>query len=182
MRVIGGTARGRRLRAPSSDAVRPTSDRAREAIFNALGALGAVDGARVLDLFCGSGALGIEALSRGAAAVTFVDADRLALASVTANLEAVGFGARHDAVRIVRSDALGYLVSGPTFDLALVDPPYQFDRWSEVLERLDAETVVIESDRPIDVGARWRLHRSYRYGSTLVHIVQRHLMSGADTP
>src|SRR5580704_10661036 len=91
VRVIGGTARGRGLKAPLSPSVRPTSERVREAIFDALGAIGAVDGAVVLDLFAGSGALGIEALSRGAIAATFVDHDRRVLETIEKNLTGTGF-------------------------------------------------------------------------------------------
>lgn len=90
MRVIGGLSRGRRLPARLPEGVRPTSDRVRESIFDILGSMGGVEGLVVADLFCGSGALGIEARSRGAAAVTFVDNDRGALDATRANLAAVG--------------------------------------------------------------------------------------------
>src|SRR5438105_4260490 len=104
MRVIAGTAKGRRLQSPPGRQTRPTSDRVREAIFSSLESLGAVKGAAVLDLFAGSGALGIEALSRGAAPATFVDEDARAVTVVRANLEAAGFTAT-----VIRSDALRYL-------------------------------------------------------------------------
>ena len=90
MRVVAGSARGRRLQTPPGLDVRPTTDRVREATFNALGSMGVVDGARVLDLFAGSGALGIEALSRGAEHVTFVDTSPRALEAVRANLAGCG--------------------------------------------------------------------------------------------
>src|SRR5580700_2211291 len=90
MRVIGGRSRGRRLAAKLPKSVRPTSDRVREAIFDILGSQGGVDDLRVVDLFCGSGALGVEALSRGAASATFVDLDPHALTAVEQNLTAVG--------------------------------------------------------------------------------------------
>src|ERR1700729_2133336 len=92
MRVIGGRSRGRRLSARLPATVRPTSDRVRESIFDILGSRGGVVGLRVVDLFCGSGALGVEALSRGAASVTFVDSDPSALDAVRQNLGAVGLG------------------------------------------------------------------------------------------
>ncbi len=90
MRVIGGRSRGRRLAAKLPKTVRPTSDRVRESIFDMLGSMGGVEGLRVADLFCGSGALGLEALSRGAATAVFVDHDPDALAAVRVNLDAVG--------------------------------------------------------------------------------------------
>src|SRR5258705_6256920 len=90
MRVVAGELRGRRLVAPAAATTRPTTDRVREAVFNALGSLDVVVGARVLDLFAGSGALGIEALSRGAAAATFVDTSPKAIETVQANLAATG--------------------------------------------------------------------------------------------
>jgi 16S rRNA (guanine966-N2)-methyltransferase len=175
VRVIGGTARGRALRAPISPTVRPTADRVREAMFDVLTHLDGEDAvfdAEVLDLFAGSGALGIEALSRGAAHVTFVDSDRNAAATIEANLASTGFG---DATRyrIVRAEALGYLErSATTFDLVLADPPYRFEAWPSVLEHLRADIAVLESDRPLDLPDHVRLHRSYRYGTTLVTVVR----------
>ena len=94
MRVVAGTAGGRRLVAPKGRAIRPTSDRVREALFSSLGASEAIEGRAVLDLFCGSGALGVEALSRGAARVTFVDDDRDAIAATRANLNSTGLEPR----------------------------------------------------------------------------------------
>src|SRR5271168_1492658 len=108
MRVIGGTARRRQLRAPDLPELRPTSDRVREAIFDILASLEAVEGATVLDLFAGSGALGIEALSRGAASVCFVEADRRAVAAIRANLDSTGL-ADAAPVRVVRAEALELL-------------------------------------------------------------------------
>src|SRR3954467_4150678 len=103
VRVIAGEWGGRRLQAPPGDATRPTSDRVREAVFNALGSLGAVEGAAVADLFAGSGAMGIEALSRGAASVTFVDSARPARAAIEANLAATGFA---EQARVVAGDVM----------------------------------------------------------------------------
>lgn len=170
--MVAGTARGRRLAAPAGNATRPTGDRVRQATFNALESLGAVRGAQVLDLFAGSGALGIEALSRGAARVTFVDNDQRALDVVRANLAATGLA---DAARVVRSDALRFVVEERrVFDLVLLDPPYRFDdeSWGRLLGAVAAELVVLESDRPIEVGAGWRVLRSKRYGSTVVDLVR----------
>jgi len=168
MRVVAGTARGRRLVSPPGTDTRPTSDRVREAIFNALGSLDAVAGSRVLDLFAGSGALGIEALSRGAAAAVFVDLDARAIDAVRANLETTGLDGT-----VIRADAYRY-DDGP-FDLALLDPPYATtdEQWAGLLGHLDAALVVIESDREVEEAPRWELLRSKRYGSTVVQIARR---------
>lgn len=173
MRVVAGTAGGRSIAVPPGTGTRPTSDRVREAVFGRLDAWGAVDGARVLDLFAGSGALGIEALSRGAARVTFVDADPRALTVVRANLAATGLAA--DA-EVVRSDAVRFLAGAPgRFDVALLDPPYRFDdeAWASLLARLGAELAVVESDRDVDPGAGWELLRRRRYGATVVALARR---------
>jgi 16S rRNA (guanine966-N2)-methyltransferase len=164
------------LRAPGSNEVRPTSDRAREAIFDALGAIGAVPGATVLDLFCGSGALGIEALSRGAERVTFVDHDRSTLDVVERNLVSTGLAepGGGSVARLVRRDAVGFLGTAGHFDVAFIDPPYRFDRWSEIFDHLDADLAVAESNQPVEPTGGYVLYRSYKYGGTLVHIVKRH--------
>jgi 16S rRNA (guanine966-N2)-methyltransferase len=125
MRIVGGRLRGRALNSPSSGAIRPTSDRLREAIFDILAARYAdvVEGARVVDLFAGSGALGIEAISRGAGFALFVDNGAEARALLRANVEAVALGG---VTRIWRADAtkLGRAPAGSPFDLAFLDPPY----------------------------------------------------------
>lgn len=169
MRIVAGTARGRRLVTPTGDEVRPTTDRVREAVFNALGSMGAVLGASVLDLFAGSGALGIEALSRGAASATFVDSSSAATRSIAENLRATGLDG---AATVVRSDAWSYLAGrvGGVVDLALLDPPYRFDRWDELLAVVPARLVVIESDRAVEVGADAVVQRQRRYGGTVVTI------------
>jgi 16S rRNA (guanine966-N2)-methyltransferase len=118
MRVIAGAAKGRRLAAPRHGGTRPMTDRAREGVFSSLGA--SVPGARVLDLYAGSGSLGLEALSRGAAGAVFVERSRGALPALRANLAAVGLGGE-----VVATDVDEYLgrAAGP-FDLVFVDPPY----------------------------------------------------------
>ncbi|MCT8999807.1 16S rRNA (guanine(966)-N(2))-methyltransferase RsmD [Chelativorans intermedius] len=125
MRVVGGSLRGRRLAAPRSQAVRPTTDRAREALFNILEHAypGSLQGARVLDLFAGSGALGIEALSRGAQYCLFVETAAAARALIRENVEALGLVG---ATRIFRRDAthLGPVGTMAPFSLVLADPPY----------------------------------------------------------
>ncbi|MGD0642630.1 MAG: 16S rRNA (guanine(966)-N(2))-methyltransferase RsmD [Roseiarcus sp.] len=125
MRIVGGRLRGRVLHAPDSRAIRPTSERLRESIFDILAHrhAGSVEGARVVDLFAGSGALGIEALSRGAALVLFVDNASEARALLRSNVEALALGG---VTRIWRADAtrLGKAPAGPPFSLAFLDPPY----------------------------------------------------------
>jgi 16S rRNA (guanine966-N2)-methyltransferase len=163
---VAGSARGRRLVAPDGRDTRPTSDRVRESIFNALHSLGAVEGATVVDLFAGSGALGIEALSRGAAHCTFVESSRQALAAVRANLEGA---ALTSAATIDARSAESFLAMHTgRFDLALCDPPYTFADWPALLARLPATLVVGESDRPIDLGEGWVAIRTRRYGGTVV--------------
>lgn len=212
MRVVAGTARGRRLAAPPGAVTRPTPDRVREAVFNSLHSLGVLPGCRVLDLYAGTGAMGIEALSRGASAAVFVERHPEALAALRANLAATGL---EDRAAVVAADVDDYLnapdlagaappAAGPSggfdraadsahgfgfdgpadpvhgfgfyraadpahgFDLAVVDPPYDFDGWGELLPRLPAAVVVIESNREIEAPEPLRVRRRRRYGSTVV--------------
>jgi 16S rRNA (guanine966-N2)-methyltransferase len=167
VRVIAGELRGRRLVAPPGPTTRPTSDRVREATFNALTSLGAIEGAEVLDLFAGSGALGIEALSRGAARCTFVERDRAALGALRDNLGRCGLD--DDRARVVAGDAGS--VTG-RWDLALLDPPYAFDGWEALLGRLDAGLAVCESGDPIGVPEGWVVVRQKGYGATVVTILR----------
>jgi 16S rRNA (guanine966-N2)-methyltransferase len=173
MRVIGGRSRGRRLAAKLPRSVRPTSDRVREAIFDILGSQGGVEGLSVVDLFCGSGALGVEALSRGAVSATFVDRDPAALDAVRHNLTAVGLS--EEPVTLVRAALPGWLqaTTAPAFDLALCDPPYDFDDWLTLLDALRAGAVVMESSSPVSLPEGWVVTRERRYGGTLVTVVQR---------
>ncbi len=131
MRIIAGEWGGRRIRAPRGRGVRPTTDRVREAWMSALAPR--LAGARVVDLFAGSGALGLEALSRGAASVEFVERARDALDALEANVALLGAG---DRVRVVRDDVFRYLARLPdgSFDLALADPPYEHGHAARVLE------------------------------------------------
>jgi 16S rRNA (guanine(966)-N(2))-methyltransferase RsmD len=171
MRVIAGHLGGRRLAAPSGRTTRPTSDRVREALFSILG--DAVRDAAVLDLFAGSGALGIEALSRGAAAATFVESSNTALKVLAANLANLGLEAT-----IARGDALRWLRGvADDYDLVFLDPPY------EKAERLGPElsavlpaalapgaTVVVECDRRKPLDLELSLNQERRYGDTLIRI------------
>ncbi len=174
MRVISGTARGRRLVAPEGASTRPTPERVREATFNALGSLGVVVDADVLDLFAGSGALGIEALSRGAASATFVDVDRAARTAVEANLQTTGLGER---ATVVASPVDRFLAAanGRRWDLVLIDPPYDYtdDAWLDLLDALPTDLAVLESNRAVEPPFGWEVLRSKRYGRTYVLIVER---------
>lgn len=174
MRVIAGVFGGRRLQAPAGSDTRPTSDRVREALFSVLGE--EVVGTRVLDLFAGSGALGIEALSRGAAEATFVDSAPAAVRAINANLGALGIDA---AVR--RMDALVFLRGasrrGPDYDLVFVDPPYRLaaQLGAELSSRLPdllatGATVVCESARRHPLALDLPLRDERRYGDTLIRI------------
>jgi 16S rRNA (guanine966-N2)-methyltransferase len=171
-RIIAGRYGGRRIGAPPGTATRPTSDRVREALFSILGAR--VAGARVLDLFAGSGALGLEALSRGAAAVTFVERAPPALRALRANLDALGADAD-----VVRADALKWLSAASAgarqYDLVFLDPPY---RQAEVLGATLSELlpavlgrgglVVSESDRRAPLELTIPTTDERRYGDTLI--------------
>ena len=130
MRIVAGEFRGRRLEAPKGEGTRPTTDRVREAVFSALSSIAGpgLGGGAALDAFAGTGALGLEALSRGIDSVTFVERDRAALASIRRNIETLGVGGR---TQVVVGDALACaakasLPGGP-FSLLLLDPPYRLD-------------------------------------------------------
>lgn len=176
-RIIAGTAKGRRLAVPATG-TRPTSDRVREALFSALdSALGAWAGVRVLDLYAGSGALGLEAASRGAAHVTLVERDRRALVTLRANVASVALPGA-----VVRAGDVGRVVASPApvpYDLVLADPPYDLDatRVEQVLRDLadggwlcPGARVVVERDRRhgVDWPAGYRPEPERRYGDTVL--------------
>jgi 16S rRNA (guanine966-N2)-methyltransferase len=194
MRVVAGSARGRSLRAPTGRTTRPTSDRVRESVFNILTSLGLFggadlegepDGIGVVDLFAGSGALGIEALSRGATSAVFVDSDTTAVASVRDNLRS--FGWSEPRARVVRADA-GSWVRGAgaddlvRADLVLADPPYAFGGWEELLADLArsgfAGLAVLEAGDEVDAGEAWDVVRVRRYGATVVSLVRPAVPAG----
>jgi 16S rRNA (guanine966-N2)-methyltransferase len=167
---VAGTFKGRRLEAPRGTRTRPTADRVREALFSMLGD---VQGARVLDLYAGSGALGIEALSRGAGSAVFVERDARAAAAIERNLAALGLDAR-----VARQDALRFLTrAGGPFDLVFCDPPYDSASrlagpLAERLPALIAEDarIVTESDKrnPLELPLPLRTERTY--GDTRIAI------------
>ena len=169
MRVVAGTAKGRKLQAPAQSGVRPTSDLVREAVFDVLASMDAVHGATVVDLFAGTGALGIEALSRGASSAVLVDQDQAALDAAKVNLVTTGLYAR---ATVVQAEVLTWLEGAGPVDLAFVDPPYAFTAWSELAARLHAGLVVAESDREIELGDDWKVLKSKHYGSTVVTMAE----------
>jgi 16S rRNA (guanine966-N2)-methyltransferase len=170
VRVVAGEFRGRRLVAPRGARTRPTADRVREALFSMLGDVG---GARVLDLYAGSGALGIEAISRGAASAVFVERGRQAAAVIRRNLQSVGVQAavvEGDALTFVRQDQRPY-------DLVFVDPPYDCapSLAGPLAERLPAITtpqarIVTESDKRRPLELPFPLLRERTYGDTRIAI------------
>ena len=169
MRVVAGGLRGRRIEAPPGNDTRPTTDKVREAVFNALGSADLIRDAVVADLYAGSGALGIEALSRGAAHCTFVERDRNALRTLRANLEHLGLG---DRSNVMTGDARA-LAPAIAADVVLADPPYGFDRWDELLAAVRAEFVVAEASRELTPPPGWAVTRAKRYGRTWVTFLER---------
>lgn len=168
MRIVAGALKGRRLVAPKGRGVRPTLEMVREAVFDVLGPR--VAGARVLDLFAGSGAMGIEALSRGAARCTFVERDRDALRALRANVQALGLEAR---ATIVTSDEMAWVPAMRGVDLALVDPPYTFDAWPALLGLVQVDYVLCESAREVPAPDGWQTVRAKKYGRTAVTLLTR---------
>ncbi len=179
MRVITGAARGRRLGELKGEATRPTTDKVKEAVFSAIQF--SVEGARVLDLFAGTGQLGIEALSRGAERAVFIDSRREAAQLVRDNLALTGLAGR---AQVLCGDALGYLSSAQTrFDLVFLDPPYASGLLEQALARITQGDLVapgglivaesaLEKALP-EPAAPYRVYRDYRYGKIKVTIWQR---------
>jgi 16S rRNA (guanine966-N2)-methyltransferase len=176
MRIIAGSRKGARILAPKGLDTRPTGDRVREAVFNLVGP---VDGAEVLDLYAGSGAMGLEALSRGAARVTFADSDRAAAETILRNLDKLKLeGAvvlREDAGRRLAADA----AAGKRYDLVLVDPPYAM--LARILPTLAAHlpavlapngVVVVESAAREEPNLPLPKRTSRRYGSARVTVFE----------
>ena len=167
MRVITGTARGRRLRTPENYDIRPTTDNVKESVFNIIQF--DIEGRRVLDLFAGTGQLGIECLSRGAAEAVFIDENTAAVKIVKENLKTCGFTAA-----VLQQDALGYLRHCGRFDLVFVDPPYDSGLYESVLETInsvdilsDGGIILCESRREKtlpDMRAPYRKKKEYNYG------------------
>ncbi|MDQ2724326.1 MAG: 16S rRNA (guanine(966)-N(2))-methyltransferase RsmD [Actinomycetota bacterium] len=174
MRIVAGSLKGRNLQAPPGSRTRPTSDRVREAIFSIVGSLDGVAGTAVVDLFAGSGALGIEALSRGAASVTFVEQDRDAVATIRTNLAHLGLGGPQ--ARLELGDALAHLATAADAAIVFADPPYGFEHWADLgaglLGKGFGGLAVLESGTDIDLGGRWDVMRVKRYGGTVVTVAK----------
>jgi 16S rRNA (guanine(966)-N(2))-methyltransferase RsmD len=183
MRVIGGTARGRKLAAFAGTDIRPTPDRVREALFSMLySRKGPLTGAKVLDLFAGSGALGIEAMSRGASHAWFVDNMREAVSTIRTNLEKCGFVDRATIIGRDVGAALTVVAEAGPFDIIFADPPYSRDHAGKLLEGIDRQgllkaqgVVCIETAAtdpvPMRVGSLQHIEQR-RYGLTMLHFYQ----------
>ncbi len=144
IRVIAGSAKGRRLQMVPGAGARPITDRAKESLFNILGS--SLEGASVLDLFAGTGSVGIEALSRGAGHVDFIDLDRMAVKTVEANLATTGFGSQ---ARVLRKDAFAWLdqaADRAAYDLVYVAPPQYLGLWKQAVLSLDANPGCLHPD------------------------------------
>ena len=173
MRVITGSARGRRLKTPENFDIRPTTDNVKEALFNIIQF--DIEGRRVLDLFAGTGQLGIEALSRGAREAVFVDKDREALKIVRENLKTCGLQAE-----LRQEDAISALQRKERFDLIFVDPPYDSGLYAPVLETIktvdkltDGGIIIVEARReqPLpDLTAPYGRRKEYRYGKIKIAV------------
>jgi 16S rRNA (guanine966-N2)-methyltransferase len=170
MRVIAGEFSGRKLVAPEGTTTRPTTDKVRQALFNSLTSMGVLEGAVVADLYAGSGALGIEALSRGAERCVFVERDRAALTALRQNIAALGI---EDRCTVTSSDVMAWVPAMRNVDIAFIDPPYAFDGWPALLAMVDVELVIAEADDPVDPPDGWEQLRSRRYGRTWVTTLQR---------
>lgn len=178
IRIIGGSRRGHRLRVPVAGAVRPTGERVREAVFDVLGP---IEDLTVLDLFAGSGALGLEALSRGARTATFVEDDPQVLGVVHDNARALGFTASAEVLKSDYQDALAvFAASGRSFDLLFVDPPYRM--LSQVMRLLDPclprllaadGVVVVEGPLGVSLATALEVVFERRYGSTMVTMITK---------
>lgn len=168
MRVVGGVARGRPLRAKLPPTVRPTTDMAREAIFSMLESRGGLHDLVVADLYCGSGAMGIEALSRGAARVYFVDFDPACLEAARSNLEPLALGG--EAI-FVRQSLPGWRAPDD-LDLVIADPPYGPMDVAALLEGISCDRVIVENDRHVEAPVGWEVTKTKRYGTTLVTMLE----------
>lgn len=177
MRIISGSLKGKKLFSPKKQTLRPTSDRVKETIFNVLG--GVIDGKVVLDLYAGTGNLGIEALSRGAKRAVFVEKGRQAIRLIERNLEQCGFKINSEIISKDVNRAIGILKSkGEFFDLIIMDPPYERGLIEKTLRKLQSERIyhndsilVIEHNRREPLSENnygWQLFRQIKIGDTLI--------------
>ena len=170
MRVVAGEFGGRKLVAPAGNTTRPTTDKVREAVFNSLASMGVLDGAVVADLYAGSGAMGIEALSRGAERCVFIERDRAALVALRANVAALRIEAR---TAIVTSDVMAWVPAMRGTDVAFIDPPYAFEAWPALLGLVQVEYAVCEAGREVAAPEGWSTIRAKQYGRTCVTLLGR---------
>ena len=168
MRIIGGAARGRQLKAKLPPTVRPTTDMAREAIFSMVQARGGVEGLVIADLYCGSGAMGLEALSRGATECYFVDSDGECLAAAKANFEALNLEGTAHFVKA----ALPKWSIPASVNMIFADPPYGPLDVAALLATTQADMAIIENDRFAEAPAGWTVQKEKRYGTTLVTVLE----------
>lgn len=179
LRIIGGECRGRRLHFPDGKGLRPTADRVRETLFNWL--QGELRGRRVLDLFAGSGALGLEALSRGAAQAVFVEQARSAAEQLRENLALLGL---EDRSEVMQADARRFLErSAPPFDLVFLDPPFATQLLAQVSGKLESRGllaagawVYLEQDSAREwpkLPHNWQLYREGRAGQAVFQLMHR---------
>jgi len=178
MRVISGTARGRKLKEPKGFDIRRTSDMVKESIFNIIQF--DIEGRRVLDLFAGTGQLGIEALSRGAKSVVFIDYSNEAIRLIKENLQLCGLAG---SATVLTRDALKYLESDEKFDLIFIDPPYDSELAGKSLlkinefDKLNANGIIICETKigseAIDASPPYFLHKQYKYGSVNITRYER---------
>lgn len=190
MRIVAGQYRGRKLQVPEGLDTRPTSDRVKEATFNALYSLDVIEDINYIDLFAGSGALGLEALSRGAKHVTFIETSAPAVTALRANIETLKVA---EQCHIIEGDALTQIESvlntatqqhsdsTPESQnrpvAVLADPPYDYKHWPELLDKLAQTNCVLIAETPTKVDIeidpnRWELLRNKQYGTTTVTIAQ----------
>ena len=176
IRITGGKNRSRLLETPNTNLTKPTMDKVREAVFSALGEK--VYNARVLDLFAGSGSYGLEALSRGAKEVTFVDSAPLAIKTIKENCEKLN----EKNVEILSSDVLAYLSQNTQeFDIIFADPPYKLDVYEAVVKTLIERhilssngIIVLESERELNIDeSSFSKVRFYKYGLAKVYILRK---------
>ncbi len=176
MRVITGTARGRKLREPKNMDIRPTSDVVKEALFNIIQF--DIEGRRVLDLFAGTGQLGIEAASRGAASVTFVDENAEAIKLIKENTEHCGINAT-----VVRENAVSFLKRAGQFDLVFIDPPYNTNLIDKALEKIiefdilsDGGIIICETKKEtvlLPLIPPYFIKKEYKYGKTKLVVCEK---------
>lgn len=177
MRVITGTARGRRLETLEGNDVRPTTDKTKEGLFSSIQF--DIEGRRVLDLFAGSGQLGIEALSRGALSAVFIDSNPVAVSVISRNLASTGL---EQNAKVLRSDYFSFLAStDKTFDIAFLDPPYREDILEKALKtvaKVMSDYGIIVCEHPIEISlpqsiGGFTLSKKMKYGKTSISIYRK---------